>query len=374
MVSSMRRRLDVLSASIAPANSAGSRFSNPEDWALPTHPSTAEPSSGCKLVCGTNNFGTRITDVAAVLQRLTELGISEIDTARAYNAGKSEEVLGAALPSVTSARELPLGSKVTWMKLGYEQVKTDLAASLKALGRSRLDIYYLHAPDHTASLMETLRAVHECHQEGLFEELGISNFRGWQLLQIIQIMKEKGWGPLPTVYQGAYNAVQRDAEKDILPLCRLNGMRFYGYSPLARGVCILSTLPLPLCLYLSTSLPLCLSVSLPLCLSVSLCPRVSGADRQVSPGLGGQRFRCQCDATALPLSLDGGGVGWPAGGVRRALCRSQGGCSALASVPLGPRPRSRRQGTRVHCAFRDIDRQLPQIWEIDIWARITSDA
>ena len=265
MASSTRRRLGVLSASIAPENSAGSRFANPEDWALPTHPSPAEPSSGCKLVCGTNNFGTRITDVAAVLQRLTELGISEIDTARAYNAGKSEDVLGAALPSVPAAGKLPLASKVTWMKLGYEQVKADLAASLKSLGRSRLDIYYLHAPDHTASLTETLRAVHECHQDGLFTELGISNFRGWQLLQIIQIMKEKGWGPLPTVYQGAYNAVQRDAEKDILPLCRLNGMRFYGYSPLARGVCIVAY---------SLSLPLLHSAS-PLRLSLSLRLRMS---------------------------------------------------------------------------------------------------
>ena len=249
MVGSARRRLGVLSAALTPvspvtsgagASGAGaggaSRFADPEDWGSPTHPSPAEPSSGCDLVCGTNNFGTRITDVTAALQRLAELGISEIDTARAYNAGASEAALGAALPSAPAAAALPLGSKVTWMKLGYDQVKTDLAASLKALGRPQLDIYYLHAPDHTASLLETLRAVHECHQAGLFRELGISNFRGWQLHQIIQTMTERGWGPLPTVYQGAYNAVQRDAESDILPLRRLHGMRYYGYSPLARGV------------------------------------------------------------------------------------------------------------------------------------------
>ena len=161
-----KRRLRVLSASIAPAThsicvaglpkSGNSRFADPEDWSSPTHPSPAEPSSGCKLVCGTNNFGTRITNVVVALRRLTELGVTEIDTARAYNAGLSEEALGVALPSVSAAGELPLASKVTWMKLGYDQVKADLAASLKALGRPRLDIYYLHAPDHTASLLETL--------------------------------------------------------------------------------------------------------------------------------------------------------------------------------------------------------------------------
>ena len=58
------------------------------------------------------------------------------------------------------------------MKLGYQQVKKDIAASLEALGKDCLDIYYLHAPDHTASLLETLRAVHEAHSEGKFKEFG----------------------------------------------------------------------------------------------------------------------------------------------------------------------------------------------------------
>ena len=55
-------------------------------------------------------------------------------------------------------------------------------------------------------------------------------------MQIFHVMRERGWSPLPTVYQGAYSAVQRDAEKDLLPICRSEGMRYYAYSPLARGV------------------------------------------------------------------------------------------------------------------------------------------
>lgn len=232
------RRLEAVGASlqavvVAAAGSAGSpmgsagspmgssRFADPEDWSSPTKASPAEPTSGCKLLIGTNNFGTRITNTAEVLGALAGLGIDEIDTARAYNSGKSEEALGAAFAAdPATAAQLTVGSKVTWMKLGYQQVNDDLAASLSALGKDCLDIYYLHAPDHTASLLETLRAVHEAHAAGQFKEFGVSNFRPWQLVQIINLMEQHNWSPLPTVYQGAYNAVQRDAESDLLPLCR----------------------------------------------------------------------------------------------------------------------------------------------------------
>ena len=66
----------------------------------------------------------------------------------------------------------------------------------------------------------------EAFRAGKFREFGVSNFRAWQLHDIFAIMKENNWSPLPTVYQGAYNAVQRDAESDLLPLCRLHGMRY----------------------------------------------------------------------------------------------------------------------------------------------------
>eukprot|EP01051_Picozoa_sp_SAG22_P016715 SAG22_NODE_2417_length_2597_cov_3.155324_1_plen_245_part_00 len=214
-----QRRLAALSAAVAPDSAAGAsasdvdsaavtatavplgRFADPEDWSSPTHASHPEPTSGCELVCGTNNFGTRITDVAAALEALAALGIGEIDTARAYNGGQSEDALGLALSQTEASADFIVGSKVTWMKLGYERVQADLAASLAALKKQKLDVYYLHAPDQAASLVGTLRAVHEAHQAGLFSEFGVSNFRPWQLVQIFHIMKGNSWGPLPTVYQ-----------------------------------------------------------------------------------------------------------------------------------------------------------------------------
>jgi aflatoxin B1 aldehyde reductase len=99
-----------------------------------------------------------------------------------------------------------------------------MGKSLAGLRRDAVDIYYVHSPDGSATLTETLQAVNELHAEGKFRELGISNFPAWQLMQIIQISKERGWVP-PTVFQGAYSAVQRHAELELLPLCRAHGIR-----------------------------------------------------------------------------------------------------------------------------------------------------
>ena len=95
---------------------------------------------------GTNNFGTRITNVGEVLDTCDKLGIHELDTARAYNSGASEDALGAALATSPVAGNFTVGTKVTWMKCGYDQVVNDLAASLDSLGKPAVDIYYLHAP------------------------------------------------------------------------------------------------------------------------------------------------------------------------------------------------------------------------------------
>ena len=187
------------------------------------------------LVVGTNNFGDRIANVAEALDAIAELGINEVDCARAYNGGAAEEALGAA---GWAERGFILASKTHWAILGDERVREDMEktrAALRLKEGEKLPIYYLHSPDVSQPLLPTLQTVVEMYKEGLFTELGVSNFTAWQVMQIRDVMREMG-GPMPAVYQGAYNCVQRDVERDLIPLCRAHGMRFYGYSPLARGV------------------------------------------------------------------------------------------------------------------------------------------
>jgi len=82
-------------------------------------------------------------------------------------------------------------------------IREKCEASLAALQTDCVDLYYLHQPDVTVELDETLSTVNELHQEGKFKEFGLSNYAGWEVVDIWHRCKEKGW-VLPTVYQGMY--------------------------------------------------------------------------------------------------------------------------------------------------------------------------
>uniref|UniRef100_A0A8C8TKZ8 NADP-dependent oxidoreductase domain-containing protein n=1 Tax=Peromyscus maniculatus bairdii TaxID=230844 RepID=A0A8C8TKZ8_PERMB len=116
-----------------------------------------------------------------------------------------------------------------------DSVRSQLETSLKRLQCSRVDLFYLHAPDHNTPIEETLRACHQLQQEGKFVELGLSNYASWEVAEICTLCKNNGW-IMPTVYQGMYNATTRQVEKELLPCLRHFGLRFYAYNPLAGGL------------------------------------------------------------------------------------------------------------------------------------------
>ncbi|CAM9743591.1 unnamed protein product, partial [Phaeothamnion confervicola] len=116
-----------------------------------------------------------------------------------------------------------------------ELVEEQLRKSLKALKTDKVELFYLHAPDHDTPIEATLAAVNALHQEGLFSEWGLSNFAAWQVVQIYYLCQMRGWCA-PVVYQGMYNAVTRAVEAELLPALRECGMRFNAYNPLAGGI------------------------------------------------------------------------------------------------------------------------------------------
>lgn len=87
-------------------------------------------------------------------------------------------------------------------------MKETAATSLKELGTDCVDIYYLHAPDHSVPFAETLEAVNELHEQGKFVQLGLSNFAAWEVAECFTICKERGWVK-PTIYQAMYNAISK---------------------------------------------------------------------------------------------------------------------------------------------------------------------
>jgi len=167
-----------------------------------------------------------------------EKGKVLIDTARIYQSGDSEEMIGKLLqenPSWEPLVSIHTKANPFVSKLTREGVKKQCNDSLKALAVKCVDIYYIHSPDIAVDYEETFGALNELHKEGKFKELGLSAFAAWDVVRVYHLCKDKGW-VLPTVYQGVYNAIVRGAEPELLPALKTYGIRFYCYNPLAGGL------------------------------------------------------------------------------------------------------------------------------------------
>jgi aflatoxin B1 aldehyde reductase len=171
-------------------------------------------------------------------------GFNELDTALMYQSGKTEKLLGELGVSTFTVA----GKANPWFDLKTcvstnepaeglhpNALKKQLSLSLEALRLPKVNIFYLHAPDHSTPILDTLLAINELHKQNLFDEWGLSNFASWQVVHIYHLCKANQIQP-PTVYQGMYNCITRDVEKELFPALRLCGMRFYAYNPLAGGI------------------------------------------------------------------------------------------------------------------------------------------
>ncbi|KAF2196948.1 aflatoxin B1 aldehyde reductase member 2 [Delitschia confertaspora ATCC 74209] len=182
--------------------------------------------------------GARITnfdDYTKCLDYFQGQGYNEIDTARVYVGGKQEAWTRDAR---WKDRGLTLATKIYPTEPGLhkpDRLKETANTSLKELGTDTVDIYYLHAPDHSVPFEETLEAVNELHKQGKFVQLGLSNFAAWEVAEVYNICKERGWVK-PTIYQAMYNAITRSIEPELIPCCRKYGIDIVIYNPLAGGI------------------------------------------------------------------------------------------------------------------------------------------
>lgn len=191
-----------------------------------------------KAILGTMTFGEQVFEdgAAAMLSAFAHAGGREVDTAYVYNGGACERILGGAL--VDSGVPFSLATKVNPRisgKLDYDAVMRQLPESLERMCADSVDILYLHFPDPNTPIEEPLRACAELHKRGLFKELGVSNFPLSLVREMLPACDALGC-PRPTVYEGVYNALSRDAERELFPALDGLGMRFYAYNPLAGGM------------------------------------------------------------------------------------------------------------------------------------------
>jgi len=192
---------------------------------------------------GGNTFG-RYCDAertAAVIHRALDLGMNHIDTADSYGRGISEEYIGRAIAGRRDA--VIIATKVGFATgdgpndqgLSYRRVIASCEASLRRLGTDYIDLYYLHRPDPSTPLAETLRAFDDLVRQGKVRYVGFSNHPAWQICEALWICDRRGYLP-PVVTQSRYNLLDREIEREILPFCRAHRVGIIPYAPLAGGL------------------------------------------------------------------------------------------------------------------------------------------
>ena len=106
--------------------------------------------------------------------------------------------------------------------------------SLRRLGTDYIDLYQIHRFDYDTPMEETMEALHDVVKAGKVRYLGASSMYAWQFAKMQQIAKERGWSPFVSM-QNHYNLAYREEEREMIPLCRDQGVGLIPWSPLARG-------------------------------------------------------------------------------------------------------------------------------------------
>ncbi|PQE07671.1 hypothetical protein CJF31_00007448 [Rutstroemia sp. NJR-2017a BVV2] len=180
----------------------------------------------------------------SILDVFQKYGHSEVDSARVYGGGSTEERLAEAnwqsRGLIMQTKLYPTkGKGMDWLTTeqwthSAADVRAGFEASMKALQTDRVEMFYLHGPDRNTPFEETLSEINKLHQEGKFDRFGLSNFQSWEVARICDIAEKNGWVK-PSVYQGLYNAYQRSVEAELIPCLRHYGIALYAFQPLAGG-------------------------------------------------------------------------------------------------------------------------------------------
>lgn len=196
-----------------------------------------------RLCLGTMTFGAQVDRRAAasMLDVCLERGINFVDTANAYNKGGSETIVGQVLRGrrdkvvLASKVGIRAGDEPHDIGLSRRTIQHQIEASLRRLQTDYLDLYYLHQPDESTPLEETLAAFDELVRQGKVRYVAASNYAAWQVCRMHWLAERSGLQP-PAVTQPMYNLLARGIEQEFLPMCRALGVSTVAYNPLAGGL------------------------------------------------------------------------------------------------------------------------------------------
>jgi aryl-alcohol dehydrogenase-like predicted oxidoreductase len=176
-------------------------------------------------------------------RKALDAGVNFFDTADMYSLGVSEEVTGRALREMANREEIVLATKVYYPMnarpnmsgLSRKHIVQGCEASLRRLGVDVIDLYQIHRFDATVPIEETLAALDHLVRHGKVRCIGASSGYAWQLMRALSISERNGWARFVSM-QNHYNLAYREEEREMIPLCRAEGLAVIPWSPLARGL------------------------------------------------------------------------------------------------------------------------------------------
>lgn len=175
-------------------------------------------------------------------QSAIEKGITFFDTANVYSIGASEEVTGHWLREFARREEIvvatkvngPMGKGPNEKGLSRKSIMAQIDASLTRLGMDYVDLYQIHRFDYEVPIEETLEALNDVVKAGKARYIGASSMYAWQFARMLAASERNGWSKFVSM-QPQLNLVYREEEREMLPLCRAEGIGVIPWSPLARG-------------------------------------------------------------------------------------------------------------------------------------------
>lgn len=201
------------------------------------------------LTLGTATFGggneffkkwgeTDVKEATALVDVALERGCNLFDTADAYSAGLSEQILGGAIAGrrdkvlIATKTGMAMGDGPNNMGTSREKIMRCCEASLKRLGTDVIDLYQLHSFDAMTPIDEMLRALDDLTRAGKIRYFGVSNYSGWQLMKMLALADRHGL-PRPVTHQVYYTLTDRDFEWELMPLGLDQNVGTLVWSPLA---------------------------------------------------------------------------------------------------------------------------------------------
>lgn len=176
------------------------------------------------------------------LKQALDAGINFFDTANVYSSGASEEILGKFLKDSVHRESVVIATKVYGIMrdepngsgLSRKEILFEAEESLRRLRTDYIDLYQIHRWDYDTPIEETLEALHDLVKAGKVRYIGGSSMYSWQFAKSLYLADLRGWTRFVSM-QNHYNLIYREEEREMMPLCREQGIGVIPWSPLARG-------------------------------------------------------------------------------------------------------------------------------------------